>query len=315
MDLHQFDLNLLVALDALLTERNVTQAGARLNLSQSAMSGALARLRGFFGDDLLVPVGRRMVLTPFAEQLVEPVRATLLQVRGTLAAKPRFDPATAERHFSLAVSDYVTVVLIHDVLQRAKCEAPHVVFELRPLGKQAVEDLESGELDFRIVPKEFISPGHPTDVLFEDIYTCVAWSKNESIGDTISVEEYLNLGHVAVKNWTTAYDEHFLQQANYRRRIEVWTSGFTLAPQLVVGTDRIATTTTRLALHYARILPLKLVPLPVDIPPMVEVVQWHRIRDEDPAYRWFRRVLKQTVAQLPEASRPIASRRRLRAHK
>jgi LysR family nod box-dependent transcriptional activator len=314
MDLHRFDLNLLVALDALLTERNVTQAGARLHLSQSAMSGALARLRSFFGDDLLVPVGRRMVLTPFAEQLVDPVRATLLQVRGTLAATPRFDPATANRSFSIAVSDYVTVVLMHDALQRARREAPNVVFELRPLGKQAVEDLESGELDFRIVPREFLSPGHPTDVLFEDTYTCVAWSGNQSIGDTISVEEYLSAGHVAVKNWTTAYDERFLQQANYRRRIEVWTSTFTLAPQLVVGTDRIATTTTRLALHYSRILPLKLVPLPVNIPPMVELVQWHRIRDEDPAFHWFRRVLKETVATLPDI-RPVPSRRKLRAHK
>jgi LysR family nod box-dependent transcriptional activator len=84
MDLHLFDLNLLVALDALLAERNVTRAGNRLNLSQSAMSGALARLRHYFRDDLLVQAGRQMMLTPVAEGLVEPVRDILLRVRGTL---------------------------------------------------------------------------------------------------------------------------------------------------------------------------------------------------------------------------------------
>jgi LysR family nod box-dependent transcriptional activator len=84
VDLHLFDLNLLVALDALLRECNVTQAGNRLNLSQPAMSGALARLRSHFKDDLLVSVGRRMVRTPLGDELVQPVRDLLLQVRGTL---------------------------------------------------------------------------------------------------------------------------------------------------------------------------------------------------------------------------------------
>src|SRR4029078_3421943 len=131
MDLHLFDLNLLVALDALLTERNVTRAGNRLNLSQSAMSGALARLRHYFRDELLVPVGRQMVLAPVAEVLAEPVRDILLQIRGTLGSKPRFDPSTATRHLSLAVSDYVTEILMVDVLRSARCEAPHIPFSVR----------------------------------------------------------------------------------------------------------------------------------------------------------------------------------------
>ena len=96
------------------------------------MSGALARLRHYFHDELLVPVGRQMVLTPVAEGLVEPVRDILLQIRGTLGSKPRFNPQTATRHLSLAVSDYVTEILMADVLRRARCEAPHMTFELRP---------------------------------------------------------------------------------------------------------------------------------------------------------------------------------------
>src|ERR1043165_4601417 len=166
MDLHLFDLNLLVALDALLTERNVTRAGNRLNLSQSAMSGTLARLRHYFRDELLVPVGRQMVLTPVADGLVSPVRDILLQIRGTLGSKPRFEPATATRHLSLAVSDYVTDILMADVLRTARREAPGITFELRPVGRQATEALESGELDFLIAPEGYVSTGQPTEVLF-----------------------------------------------------------------------------------------------------------------------------------------------------
>src|SRR5215470_9188357 len=102
VDLNQFDLNLLVALDALLTEKGVTRAGSRMHLSQSAMSGALARLRRAFDDDLLVPIGRRMDLTPLGRELVQPVRDILLQIRNTMTTRARFDGVTSDRHFSVA---------------------------------------------------------------------------------------------------------------------------------------------------------------------------------------------------------------------
>ena len=146
------------------------------------MSGALARLRHYFRDELLVPVGRQMVLTPVAEGLVTPVRDILLQIRGTLGSKPQFDPSTATRHLSLAISDYVTEILMADVLRPARHEAPQITFELRPVGRRAGEDLESGELDFLIAPEGYVSSSHPTEVLFEDTYTCVVWAENTVIG-------------------------------------------------------------------------------------------------------------------------------------
>jgi LysR family transcriptional regulator, nod-box dependent transcriptional activator len=309
MDLHLFDLNLLVALDALLSERNVTRAGNRLNLSQSAMSGALARLRHYFRDELLVPVGRQMARTPVADGLVEPVRDILVQIRGTLGSKPQFDPLTATRHISLAVSDYVADILMADVLRRARREAPHVTFELRGVGRRATDDLESGELDFLIAPDGYVSPSHPTDLLFEDTYTCVAWAGNDSIGPSLTLEEYLNLGHVVV-NVAGAeppgnYDEQFLRRSNFKRRVEVSVPTFSLAPQLVVGTGRVATITTRLAVKCAQRLPLKLVPMPIAMPPMVEMLQWHKVHDYDPANQWFRRLLKDTVSDLPHEPPPI----------
>jgi LysR family transcriptional regulator, nod-box dependent transcriptional activator len=303
MDLHLFDLNLLVALDALLTERNVTRAGNRLNLSQSAMSGALARLRHYFHDELLVPVGRQMVLTPVAETLVEPVRDILLRVRGTLGSKPSFDPATAKRHLSLAVSDYVTEILVADVLREARREAPHITFELRQVGRQAAEDLESGELDFLVSPEGYVSADQPTEVLFEDTYTCVVWAGNKAVGTSVTVEEYLNLGHVVVNvaggEPPSNYDEQFLRRSNFKRRVEVSVPTFSLAPQLVVGTDRATTITTRLAAKYAEFMPLRLIPLPIAIPPMIEMLQWHRVHEYDPAHHWFRRLLRQVVQLLP----------------
>jgi DNA-binding transcriptional LysR family regulator len=310
MDLHLFDLNLLVALDALLTERNVTRAGNRLNLSQSAMSGALARLRHYFHDELLVPVGRQMALTPVAEGLVEPVRDILVRVRGTLGSKPHFDPLTATRHLSVAVSDYVTEILIADVLRRARRQAPHMTFELRAVGRRATEDLERGELDFLISPAGYVSPGHPTDVLFEDTYTCVAWAGNDSIGSSLTLEEYLNLGHVVVSvagaEQPGNYDEQFLRRSSFRRQVEISVPSFSLAPQLVVGTGRIATITTRLAVKCAATLPLKLLPMPIAIPPMVEMLQWHEVHDYDPASQWFRRLLKDAVDELPREPPSIA---------
>jgi DNA-binding transcriptional LysR family regulator len=313
MDLHLFDLNLLVALDALLTERNVTRAGMRLNLSQSAMSGALARLRHYFHDELLVPVGRQMALTPVAEQLVEPVRDILLRIRGTLGSKPQFDPLTATRHLSLAVSDYVADLLMADVLRRARGEAPQITFELRTVGRRAAEDLESGELDFVIAPDGYVSASHPTEILFEDTYTCVAWAGNEAIGSSLSLEEYLGAGHVVV-NVAGAeapgnYDAQFLRRSGLERRVEVSVPTFGLAPHLVVGTGRLATLTTRLAVKCAERLPLKLLPLPVAMPPMVEMLQWHRVHDYDPASQWFRRLLKEAVSDLPHDPPRIGSAR------
>jgi DNA-binding transcriptional LysR family regulator len=316
MDLQQFDLNLLVALDALLKEKNVTRAGMRMNLSQSAMSGALARLRDFFQDELLVPAGKGMVLTPLAEELVQPVRDLLLQARSTIATKPRFNAVTSQRHFSIAVSDYVASVLVVDLLRQVTVAAPNITFELRPFGREAAENLE--RLDFLVVPECYLSPSNPKEVLFEDTHTCITWTENPHVGATMSVDQYLSLGHVVVRiaEGGTNYDERVLRSMNHKRRIEVVTPSFDLAPQLVVGTERIATVPTRLATKYASWLPIRLLPVPIEIPPMVEVLQWHQAHDRDPAHIWFRARLREAVASLPASDsrvHPTTRRRTSRA--
>lgn len=298
MNFNRLDLNLLVALDALLTEKNITRASERMHLSQSAMSGALARLREYFKDELLVQVGRRMVATPLGESLATPVREILLKVETTVQTRPEFDPATSDRHFRLLMSDYASTVLMTPALSRLQRLAPRLTFELLPYSEWQWESLERGEVDFLIMPTQYLRSGHPAEIVFEDSYTCVAWSENELVGPTLTLDEYLRLGHVVVRfgqQRVPAHDEWFFNRFGHARRIEIVTTSFNSIPQLVVGTTRIATIHKRLAGFYAQYLPLKLVAPPIEIPVLSEAIVWHRYRDLDPGNIWLRQMLKDAV--------------------
>lgn len=293
------DLNLLVALDVLLAECSITRASERMNLSQSAMSSALARLRDYFKDDLLIQAGRQMVPTPLAESLVKPVRSVLLMVDTTIRVRPEFDAASSERHFKLLMSDYVATVLFARLLPELQEAAPGITFELIPFMEAHWECLERGEVDFLIMPSHYARDGHPSKVLFDDEFVCVAWSENPLIGDALSVEQYLDLGHVAVRFGTPrtpSFDEWFMSTLGHRRRVEVVASDFGSMPRLVVGTSRIATVPRRLAGYYAQYMPLRMIPLPVEMPVLREVITWHRYRDPDPGSIWLRRSLARAVA-------------------
>ena len=132
MRFDRLDLNLLVAFDVLGHEQNVSAAARTLNLSQSAVSGALNRLRDYFGDELLVPSGRRMILTPKAQQLVEPVRQALLMIRSNITTPANFDPASTERRFVIVASDYAYNVFLAEALKVAGREAPGASFDVIP---------------------------------------------------------------------------------------------------------------------------------------------------------------------------------------
>ncbi len=297
MHFNRLDLNLLVALNVLLEEKNVTRAGERLHLSQSTMSSALARLRDYFQDDLLVPVGRRMTPTPLAEGLVLPVREILLKVEATVVtAQQAFDPATSTRHFKLLVSDYVVSVLINPALPRLQREAPGITIECLTHTESPWDALQKGDIDLLILPTQYTHEGHPSEVLFEDTHTCIAWQDNPLVGDTLSLDQYLELGHVSVNFGVTgrvpAYDEWFFRTIGHARKAEVVLAAFTAVPFAVVGTTRIATIHKRLADLYVRHLPLKCVAPPIDIPPLAEAAVWLKYRDQDAGLAWLRRMLK-----------------------
>ena len=299
----RIDLNLVIALDALLAERNVTRAADRMHITQSAMSGVLARLREYFDDPLLVPVGRTMQLTARAEGLIEPVRDIILRIDSTLGAQPEFDPATARRHLVIIASDYVTRVVLADVLRRVEALAPGLTFDVRPTSEGMMQELENGRVDFMVVPAHLALPDQPQQVLFEDTYKVLACAQHPDLKSGITLAQYLGLGHVAYQNEKGAnpwFEQWYANQHGATRRIEVLAHSFALIPRFIVGTRRITTIQTRLANQFAQSMPVRLLEPPMPTPRLTEVLQWQRYRADDPAIQWVRDRIVAAAHALPE---------------
>jgi LysR family transcriptional regulator, nod-box dependent transcriptional activator len=308
MRFNKLDLNLLVALDAMLTETSISRAAERLHMSQSAMSNALGRLRDYFGDELLVQVGRRMELTPRAEVLRDAVHDVLLRVDTSIAAQPEFIPAQSDREFRIFVSDFTLTALMPHVLARVHAQAPGVRFSLMPQVEDPARALERGEVDLLVLPQDYHSPGHPTEVLFQESFSCVVWSGGRYARAPLTFEQYSSAGHIAVQPGSThhtSFEGWFVQRFGLARRDEVTVYSFAAAPGLVVGTDRIATVHTRLARLAAQHLPLTLHAPPLGFPEMKQAMQWHKYRSNDPGLTWLRDLFLRAVADMDAAQPPV----------
>nr|WP_236590021.1 LysR family transcriptional regulator [Ramlibacter aurantiacus] len=298
-------MNLLVALDALLATRSVSRAAERLFLSQPATSLALGRLRSYFEDELLVPVGKAMVPTPLAEQLVTPVRDVLLQVQTISRARPTFDAASSTRRFTIESSDYVITVLFSEVVRRAATVAPLMQFDVRSLSPQSPQNLNNGECELLVAPDFATVPDHPCEALFEDNFSCLVSSDHFGARARLSKDDYFKAGHVGVE-WgggrRITFDARMLAASRRQRRQDVIAPNFTLVPELLVGTPRIATLPTRLARLMAERFALRVLPCPVDIPAFKETLQWHKYQERDPAILWLRSLIREVAASLPRTS-------------
>lgn len=306
MRFNKLDLNLLVALDALLTMRSVGKAAERLFLSQPATSLALGRLREYFDDELLVPVGRSMVLSPLATELVTPVRDVLLQVQTITRARPSFDPSTSSRRFTIESSDYVISILLSEVVRRAAKLAPMMQFDVRSISPQTPEHLNSGECELLVAP-DFISvPGHPAERLFEDSFSCVVCTGHTAWRRGLSLDAYFDASHVGVE-WgggrRITFDTRIMAADKRVRRQDVIAPSFTLVPELLTGTPRVATLPTRLAWHLAQHFALRVLPCPVRLPHFAEQLQWHKYQERDPAIQWLRSLIRDVAATLPQPDR------------
>lgn len=309
MRFKKLDLNLVVVLDALLTERSVTKAGVRLNASQTTISDALGRLRQYFNDQILIQVGRKMMPTPLGESLAIPARSLLLQAEAMLNTRPSFDPGAAVRTFTFMVSDYVNTVLISPVAQALSVTAPKVTLEILSHSAVPWESLERGETDFLIMPQNYLSADHPSEHLFEDDFCCIVWTDNALVGDTITQEQFMEMGHVITRfghNRTPAVDEWFFRRYGNSRHVEMITTGFYGVPQAVVGTNRIATIQRALADYYAKLLPIKILKHSFELPTVLEGVQWNRFADSDPGMLWMRQVLAEHSTAIHPGRAPAA---------
>lgn len=304
MRLDRFDLNLLIALEALLEECNVTRAAARMHVGQSAASAALGRLREFFNDELLIPVGRKLVLSPLAQTLLQPVRETLRQARATLAHRAGFDPAVAECRFVIAASDYVTTVLLAGVARALATEAPGVALDICKPPAAIEETIERATVDLLIMPQQYASSfSHPQQPLFEDDHACLLWADHALAGRPLSFDDYMAFGHVAVRFGdprSFTFEDWFLPRFGQRRRVEATVDNFSTLGCLIVGTQRIATMHRRMAQHFAEYLPVVVRDAPMEMPRLVETMLWPRYLDQDPAHFWLRSRVAEIAAALPE---------------
>lgn len=290
MRFDRLDLNLLVAFDVLSHEQNVSAAARTLNLSQSAVSGALNRLRDYFADELLVPSGRRMILTPKAQQLVEPVRQTLLMIRSNITTPAKFDPASAERRFVIVASDYAYNVFLADALKVAGREAPGASFDVIPPDVGALERLESGEVDLLLTIESYMARGHPQELLCVDEHAVVAWDQNPHCDKGLDKAVFERLGHAITffgPERFPALSETLFEEMGISRRIEMRVSTFAAIPQSIIGTERIATMHRRHAEYFARIMPIRIFNMPYALPQVRECIQWHKIRQADEGLKWL----------------------------
>ncbi|MBR1175280.1 LysR family transcriptional regulator [Bradyrhizobium sp. KB893862 SZCCT0404] len=293
------DLNLLVALNAILEERSVKAASERLCLSQPAMSAAVSRLRQYFNDEIFTINHRKLTPTPLAQSLEAPTRDILLRIRTNLISGPSFEPAKSRRRFRLVVSDYASMVLIQPVMKRVYRAAPDISVDLLPFTDRTVDQLQRGDVDFVVLPDPVLIEGHPHQPLFSDEFCCVAWTASRRIGRSISLNRYLQLGHIGVQYGALAsIEEQELLKLGCKRRIEVLAPNFTMMAIMVIGTDRIATVHERLAAILARKFPLKMLRAPVRIPQFRENLQWPASFHLDPALVWLRGIISEVAQEI-----------------
>jgi DNA-binding transcriptional LysR family regulator len=290
MNLRQFDLNLLVALDVLLTERNVTRAGERLFLSQPAVSGILARLRHAFQDELLVRVGRTLELTAFAADLAGPVHDCVRQIEDLLNLRRPFEPESARWSFRIAASDYVVFLLLGTLLKSLTERAPHISTRFMALEPSVGERLAAGELDFAVLPAE-LEPNLPSVQLFEDSWICAVWSQHPHAAGQFTLEEFLATPHLSFRLAGPDHGsiaESYLAQLGFELKIVASTESFATAPFLLRDTPFATLVPRRLGDKLQRAADIKLVELPLDIPPLREKLIWSPRYTASPAHAWFR---------------------------
>lgn len=290
MDSSRLDLNLLVALDALLAERNVTRAARRLNLSQPALSAQLQRLRDLLGDPLLLPAQRGMTPTKRALELQAPLHEALEGVRAVLAAGADFDPATAELTVAVAASDYVQYALLMPLAFRLRREAPGVRLAWRTLdAAELAGQTERGEVDLAFMtPETAPEPLRRRRVLAER-YVVIVRRDHPQVSSTISLDQLCALDHVVVSprggGFTGATDVALAAHGR-QRRVVLSVPSFLMVPEIVARSDMAALVPERVARDRAD--RLQLLRPPVRVPGFAIAMVWHHRTDRHPALGWLR---------------------------
>ncbi len=296
MNLYTIDLNLLVVFDALMTERSVTAAAAKVGLSQPAMSNALSRLRVVFDDALLVRTSIGMVPTPRAHELIGPVRQALQHIQDALQPQAPFVPAQAQQTFTLAATDYAELVLLPYLMQYLATAAPGVNINVIPIGPTFPKvGLENGSIDLLLGPFPDVASGLHTQKLFDERFMCLVRADHPHVGDTLSLKQFLTLSHVLVsaRGPEPGRVDRALAAQGLQRRVALWVPHFLIIPLVVSQTNLIATLSERVVHFFASLLSLRVLPPPVRLAGYSMHLVWHERLNGDAAAQWLRGVIEE----------------------
>jgi len=301
LHLASMDLNLLVALDALLRERHVTRAARSIGLSQSAMSHALGRLRETFDDPLLVRGASGMVPTPRAERLEGPLREILDATESLVAAEPELDPAALKRLFNVGSEDFLATLLVPPLMRRLREEAPGVDLDVSPRAPRAVPGaLERNELDLAIGVFAQAPSAMRVQTLFDERYAVVVRRDHPRVKRRLTLRQYLELPHalIGVGPRGGGPVDEALAALGERRRVMLRIGGFLAAPLIVAQSDLVLTLPERLARMFADFAPLAIHRPPIELHAFSAMQMWHERRQRDPAHVFLRRLVADAAREV-----------------
>ena len=296
-NLRQLDLNLLIALDVLIAEASVTRAAEKLEMSQSAMSHALKRLRSVLDDDILIRTSREMEVTTYAREISDRVRQILTEIESTLLSKEAFNPATANETFRIAASDYVETTIGINLIQQITTEAPGIRIRINNLDKETVMDaLDDNRIDLVINAQLPLKSWHVEQNLYREEFVCVVRS-DEALTE-LSVEDYLKRSHllVSMRDDFQGAGDKILKRQQQSRQVIWSTPHFMAVPFLLANSDCVALLPRRMAQQCAKAIDLKLLTPPIEIEGFTVSMIWHQRHTNRPQHQWLReQVMNATV--------------------
>jgi DNA-binding transcriptional LysR family regulator len=301
--LSRLDLNLLVALDALLTERSVTRAADRLHLSQPALSASLSRLRTHFGDPILARRGNTYELTPFALRLADHTTTALEAARRVFESQIGWDPADSVREFSIYGSDYGFSTVGRVVSELAAERAPGVRFRFMLHNPVIVEDAANRlrSVDAMVIPHGAIGDLPFVD-LWHDGWVAIVSADNTEVGDAVSMADLARLPWVLNYQSRSAFTpaERQIKERGVEPNIDVLVESFIAMPLFIAGTGRIGLIQRALATDLAS-RGVRQVELPFTPTPLTNALWWHPVHARDPEHAWMRDLFVEAGARLDDA--------------
>jgi DNA-binding transcriptional LysR family regulator len=301
MDTADIDLAALRSFCLLIEERSVSRAAARLGVHQPTMSRTLAKLRSYFGDPLLVWAGGHMVPTPRALELEVELRQVLVTMQRLSSPEQLFDPQSSETTIRLVATGYFENIFLARVMSEVAARAPGIEIETRPPDHlRDIAALENGQVDFLVGWNMKPAPILRSRLLFADELVCIARADHPELRDnTLTYEKFVRLPHVQyeIPGHTTTGQllQERLSRDGHRQNVKFHVQSFITVAEVVSSSNLISTLSRRFVTRFLKDYPIKMLDLPIRLPPMRNSAFWHERMQSDPRSRWFRKLLAEVA--------------------